>query len=200
MKNIAFYWGNIPEPLLGGIDRVTCVWAQAFARNNYNVFLIYSGGEERDLPAMFIKKFKWVSPNKNFKDLEAFINENNIELCINQRAYDFNIIQQLKQATLANSCKIYSVFHSKPGFEFYCKPGFSGFKKKLWCILNRKKIVAHYNELVKYSDKIVVLSKSYVNLFIDCYHISASDKLIAIPNPLSFDMERIDFSKKEIYC
>lgn len=197
MKNIAFYWGNIPNPLFGGIDRVTCVWAKAFTAKGYNVFLIYTGGEERALPSMFIKKFKWESPERDYESLRSFFVANNIELCINQRAYDHNIIKQLKKATLLNNCRIISVLHNKPGFEFYCRPGVWGLKKQLWCLVNKKNIYRHYNELVQYSDKVVVLSESYIKLFIDIYKISEHSKLISIPNPLSFDIEQIDYLEKK---
>lgn len=44
MKNIAFYWGNIPYAQFGGIDRVTIVLAEVFQKMGMNIYCIYSGG------------------------------------------------------------------------------------------------------------------------------------------------------------
>lgn len=44
IQNIAFYWGNIPVPTFGGIDRVTLVLAKALKEKGFKVFCIYSGG------------------------------------------------------------------------------------------------------------------------------------------------------------
>lgn len=44
MKNIAFYWGNIPYAQFRGIDRVTIVLAEVFQKMGMNIYCIYSGG------------------------------------------------------------------------------------------------------------------------------------------------------------
>lgn len=197
MKSIAFYWGNIPNPLFGGIDRVTCVWAMAFAKKQYKVFLIYTGGEERPLPSCFIDKFKWEDPTHEYFSLKEFLYENKIKIIINQRSYDKNIITQVYYAAIENKCKVFSVFHSMPGFEFYYKKGMSGLKKKIWIKFNSPVICRHYQELVKYSDKVIVLSSLYINLFIKKYKISNPRNIISIPNPLTISPDESEKLEKE---
>lgn len=72
MKNIVFYWGNIPEPQFGGIDRVTCIWANLFKKKGYSVYIVYSGGEERPIPSCFVGKFKWKNPELCYNELKCF--------------------------------------------------------------------------------------------------------------------------------
>lgn len=86
-----------------------------------------------------------------------------------------------------------------PGFEFYKKLGFRDLKKILWNTLNRKKICRHYQDVITYSDKIILLSPSYISLFMKVYGINQSlkNKLISIPNPCSFDIETLAPEQKE---
>lgn len=197
MRNIAFYWGNIPNPLLGGIDRVTCVWAEAFAKSNYNVYCIYTGGNERPLPSCFISKFKWENPTHEYSSLRKFLYEHQIKIFINQRSYDRNIIRHIYQATKENNCKVFSVLHNIPGFEFYSRKGLQGLKKKIWIFFNTSSICNHYQELVTFSDKVVVLSPSYIDLFMKKYKIQNTQKIIGIPNPLTILNYESDLLQKE---
>lgn len=96
---IAFYWGNIPEPTLGGIDRVTIAWSSVFMKYGYNVYLIYSGGEKRELPQCFVDSYFW-HPSVD-KGLESYLKKQNIQICINQRSYDRGIIRLLHSATVS---------------------------------------------------------------------------------------------------
>lgn len=192
---IAFYWGNIPEPTLGGIDRVTIAWASVFMKHGYNVYLIYSGGEKRELPLCFVDSYFW-HPSVD-KGLESYLKKHNIQICINQRTYDRGIIRVLHTATVNAGCKLYSVFHKTPGSDFYCRRGLIGIRKRVWNILNKKRICDHYKEIVDFSDKVVLLSKFYITLFKKEYNIQETDKLSAIPNPLMFSSETIDRGNKE---
>lgn len=116
-KGIAFLWGNIPNNLLGGIDRVSNLLASEFYNQGFNCHIIYSGGEENNNPN-FISKFKIDLSEKGILALSNYLKVQNVKYIINQRTYDKGYIQILTKAA-QGKIPIFSVYHSFPGYEFY---------------------------------------------------------------------------------
>lgn len=189
--NIAFYWGNIPDPLLGGIDRVTVVLAEELKKRGYHVYCIYSGGKERPLLPCFIDKFKYENPRSQYQTLEKFLVQKNIRVVINQRFEDRGIIKNLSLAAKSNEIKLFTVFHSAPGFQLLCQKSIRGLLK--WCYIKfslKKVLSQHFNEVVQYSDNLVLLSESFKDQFINAYDIrhEYSKKCVAIANPCTYQI------------
>lgn len=190
MKNIAFYWGNIPYAQFGGIDRVTIVLAEVFQKMGMNIYCIYSGGVERPLPFCFREKFKWENPEAGYEKLENFLVEQQIEVVINQRYQDSSLISNLHRATAYHGIRLFTVIHCMPGFEFLTVH--TGVKKWIRQIYNFKLkplLIRHYNELVSNSDKVILLTKDFESQFLKTYKIvpSNSDKLTVVPNPCTLE-------------
>lgn len=200
IQNIAFYWGNIPVPTFGGIDRVTLVLAKALKEKGFKVFCIYSGGSKNKLSECFVDKFKYEKPEVQYKTLEAYLLANDIQLVINQRYQDAAIVRNLHLATKPHGIKLYTVFHSSPGFQFIITE--DGVKRILRKVYNemvlKRRMSVHYNEIANFSDKVIFLSKPYVRLFQKEYAIKGIDvhKFAVIPNPCTIDSGNIAEKEK----
>ena len=185
-RNIAFYWGNIPYPLFGGIDRVTIVLAEEFAKRGMHIYCIYSGGRENPLPKCFSGIFKYERPKEQYTTLERYLLENHIEIVINQRFQDFSLIKNLHSATYPHGIKLYTVIHSSPGFEFItAHKGIKQVGRRLYNLVLRRRYIRHHNELVTYSKHVILLSHSFVPQYKQIYRIPSVQypKITAIPNP-----------------
>lgn len=200
IQNIAFYWGNIPVPTFGGIDRVTLVLAKALKEKGFKVFCIYSGGGKNTLSKCFVDKFKYENPEGQYKTLESYLLRNQIDIVINQRYQDASIVKNLSLATKSHGIKLYTVFHSSPGFQFIIKEhGVRCILRKVYNeIFLKRRMSIHYNEIANYSDKIVFLSKPYVQLFQKVYAIKKTDakKFAVIPNPCTINSGNIAEKEK----
>ena len=188
MSNIAIYWGKIPEDTFGGIDRVCNLLAKGFTDAGHKVFLIYSGGNDNIENNLYLSKYKYIRPERGGGPestvlLKKFFNDNAISIIINQRAFDFNIIKSLRRA--AGDIPIISCFHSSPGFEYFSSNLAKRIIKKL---RSSNEVNKHYNELLQHSNSVVLLASSFIETFKKIYSIkqNISEKLLSIPNPLSF--------------
>lgn len=202
--NILFLTENIIIPTIGGIERVSHSLAQGLKNRGYNIFSAYIKDINYDVfinEDLFIKNFCW---DTNEISLRDFICDNKIDVIISQRQLG---LEKIIREAIDNSklnCRLFSVLHCRPGYEItdkdfitFCYATSKGIRKVKQAIklgiyplykrylqyTCRKKMEIAWNN----SDKIILLSDRFKDLFYRVYNIKKDDnKLTAINNPNSF--------------
>lgn len=208
--NILFVNNSEINPLNSGIQRITYVLAQAFTARGHNC---YGANFEKHTPSskeLFINTLKLDYSNKSSLKLATFIQKYNIRRVIVQECMPLIKLKVVSQATSSIAfCKLYYCYHNAPGKEFV-RPSLSaelyrllhqsGEKKSLfktavallpsifYRTVIRYRVRKDYSYIYKCSDKIVLLSPSYIPIFQHLSGISNIDlsRFIGIGNSLPF--------------
>lgn len=211
--NIAFLSFDGNENILGGVQRVTYTLVYGFRKKGIKSYLIYDRTFEQ--PACFFEdKFLYKGTDDNNR-LECFLKEYNISVIINN-----GVVQSVKTGSEIRDvlnkcgCKMVSIIHSKPDlikvvpsveslkYDFkYAKSKvvklLSLFKLATFPIYKKysdRKFISWRRSVYENSDRIVVLSKFYIDCF--CRMIGVqSTKVISISNPHTFE----EFCTEEQY-
>ena len=198
--NILFI-GSSLDVSNGGVDRVTYILSCFFQKNGLRCYYVFlpkaidkvEGGKGLSIPYNMDSKF-W----KN--DLERFVKVNKIEIIINQAQWSPFLIGEFDTLKKTYNCKIISCFHVSPDANDYFRTFKGTLLNSVYKFLHGYDRSAYYcREAVKYSDVFVLLSKSFIPSFIKRFKVEKyKEKLIAIPNPLSFqDNYSYEFCKKK---
>lgn len=222
--NIAFYTQQVITPYTGGIGRVTSILTNLFRKYfGWKVYSIYAESVPDSFDKTPVDGFiqrrlhdRW-SLRKGIKDntqeVALFLKQNQIDIVVIQTSMD--VAKRLRLATnkIGYNVKIITCLHFAPGKDIFLTElkdikKCQGFTKKSLKIFLKAILSPIYNPQIirltkycyrnayTYSDRVCLLSETYKNAFCQFAGISNKDnKLIAIPNPLSFST---DFPKKEL--
>jgi glycosyltransferase involved in cell wall biosynthesis len=138
--------------------------------------------------------------------LQAFLKANNINFIIELGIAQIDIYE-LRSAADSCNCKIISMVHAKPDF-IHAYPSTTSLlwelkkkediKTKLFLILkilffpiykkkSNQKYIIWRKGLYQISDKVVVLSKFYIDNYVRLLTLHSQHKVTSIPNPLRFN-------------
>lgn len=206
--NIAFYTYYECCPSLGGTERTTSLVANSLKNiYKYNVYSIYQ--KKVDLKKYeFIDEFQFNKSTNSKSELAKFIKDNNISVVINQAGFGFGklLYNLIKEENLP--CKQIFALHSPPGGYEEARIRFQE-RIKIWksnkFSVEAIKIILYplyyaymhnharkqYRIIENISDKIVLLSDNFKSSWSIYAHgkiiQECIDKLVVIPNALSFD-------------
>lgn len=205
--NILFYISCTPNPLNGGIERVSNILAEEFIKHGHNCYCIYYMEVEKGYQSPFFKSQDFIPLDSDTikEDIEYVIMENNIDVVLNQLAYIPQICSVFNNLKGKYNYKLFTVHHNNPFLSNarLKSEGVNSLKsliKKCISLLYPMLLINRFrqkylNELrnhLQFCDYYVCLSKSYVSN-IRQYNISSS-KLISIYNPLTYpDWYNIDY-------
>lgn len=219
--NILFFYNSSLDPLTGGIGRVSTVLAKYFDSAKNNTFFlsrICTTEQNNKRQEYLIDQEKYFT-EKNCEFLESYLLENEIDIIINQcgmsnvasefifqaAKFDIPIISVIHN-TLIGSIKNFSSAYydrfSKYNLQFLLKYANNKYIKAIILYLYKLKYKNHYQELVKKSDRVVLLSNNFVPELEFFVGNEYREKITSISNPLSFDVDssliNISNKKKEI--
>lgn len=217
---------NVQEfnPEIGGIERVSVSLAEGLISRGIEVLFVacrkspYS--KEYELPARQI--FLPDSTDYSERNVEAFckiVNEEKIDILLNQNSHSELYNKTCKETKLRTSVKLISVLHFAPNMRILSNrnlfnPQYFGPTRNLEFIareLSTKFPLQYFTmkqqrRLMRFlyddSDKIVLLSEKYIELYKKVANIRQTDKLTAINNMLSFPYEKDNTCKKKqiLFC
>jgi glycosyltransferase involved in cell wall biosynthesis len=225
---ILFLIGRYPS--YGGTEKVTTVLANEFHRQGYSVHI---ASFEQPLPELISELHKDihfyplslpVKSEANLQRLRGIIVEQHIDVIINQWCLPFYVTQLCNKARRGTNCKLISVHHNQPNFNARIEK----FKMLIDCNKNpikrtflklglttvQKATSMSVRYVYKHSDRYVLLSNSFINLFKELTGIKNADKLEVITNPITIDIDnniesdkvkeiiyvgRIDYNQKKVY-
>ena len=208
--NIVFLIGVYPN--YGGTEKITTVLANRFAADGNRVWIASFEQPRPELAADLNETVQLVSLNYPVKSkaneatLRKLVQDEKIDVIINQWCLPYFVTQLCNRARRDTSCKLISVLHGVPDrskkvivAEDSVKAA-SGLKKvvaefKLWAV--NKVIQGSLRYVYKNSDKYVLLSPSFKASFEKYASMRCTDdKLLAIGNPVTIDIEPCTFECK----
>lgn len=224
--NILFVNNSEINPLNSGIQRITAILARGFTARGINCYGAYFENSKACEEILFIEKIKLDFTEESVRQLSRFIQKNQIERIIVQECWPLKKLALVRRALLhAPGCQLFYCYHNKPGkefvrpllpvefYRFITAPDKITSLKKLFIALLpgfiynylvRKEVRRNYAFIAQTADKIVLLSESYIPVFLKLSGLPATDnsKFIAIGNCLSFQedlpLTSISAKQKEI--
>lgn len=207
-KNILIILENYPA--YGGVERVTTLLANYLCEQGYSISIAatnhHSNEDLLDLLNTNVRCFHLPYKQKtnskiNREYLDKFIFDNGISMIINQGlSYQLTLLSLSVAKT--NSCKYISVLHNSPdAFIIASSASRSassglmtrGLKQsakfifwKYYITYVKLKIRRFYKKIYNESDKVVLLSSAFAESFANIANITSFDKIVSIPNPLTF--------------
>ena len=234
--NILFLYGGVILPQRGGVERVTAVLADEFTRRGNGVFYlslpVFTTDCESDLSRQSYLPNSVFGSQENIRFFKDFLERKKIDIVINQggngqacsrlayvaKEVGVSIIS-VCHCGLIDSAKNYRAIHEmqwkRRKFGWLLPLTDSSLVKKLFLALYKKKYQAHYQELCRKSDKVVLLSESFKAEMAFYFDGKCPENVVVIPNPCSFPppekpismvdkqkellfVGRIDFSPKRV--
>ncbi|GHT33583.1 glycosyl transferase [Bacteroidia bacterium] len=219
--HILFLYSSLIDPNKGGVQRVTFVLANYFKCYNINVsFLSFdslndSVKDSHDFSYFCLPNKQSIYNKENREYLELLIKEQHIDIVINQGAINPEI-SKLSYIAKKLNVKLISVIHNSifskidnaeitynyrfknRGLSFVIPLLKLASTKFLLKKIYLKKYKNHYLKLYNENDRVILLSSQYFNEYHSFFEKKSNfDKLIAIPNPLSFTVTDSNNNKKK---
>ncbi|WP_274475257.1 glycosyltransferase [Mangrovimonas aestuarii] len=216
MTNILFIASFPIEPKKGGVQRVTHILTEEFLKRGAKVFYLSLGKMDADFK---FNTEQFVLPNtnqlwsgENISFSKNLIKEKKIEVIINQTGVykaKMNFVYEIKPKgvrliTVHHNCLIglNKNYRNIRLGNTNTKSIFNAIDFRLvWEVLkflNKKKQAKLLKNAIDKSDKLALLSESYIKELE--YYLTYFDesKIVAMPNPASFETnENISFDEKE---
>lgn len=204
--NICFLVSNI-NPSIGGTERVTQSIAYNLQSLGYKSYFIFTNIDNPSIERTFKMRCDTsASIDVSIQAIIEFLKKNHIKvLIVVNRIFQSHKWQRIfEKVKLKYSVKIIISLHAAPDNwvnknkyglvlpRVYLK---EWIKKQIFRLYNPhvNKVVGSYN----IADKYLLLSPSYIKMFVKTYHIKDNGKkLIAIPNPCPFK-DKVQETRKE---
>ena len=206
--NILFITNKNVNPVIGGIERITYVLAEGFARlHGHRCFSAFT--QRLDDSKTPFEEELLLEAGRVTEMLRDFIKKNDIKVVIAQGsdAAVNAIVGQIHDAVHSvPGCKMLFVFHNMPGFE-YTKMSmdvllyrifhgqdvaynlkyliFQTFQPLLRPILEHQ-MHGKYRPAYEAADRMVTLTEDFIPDYAHCAGVSVEDKFCAISNALTF--------------
>ena len=202
--NILFCNTSDVSEIKGGTERITARVSKVLTDKGHQCFLAYKTEIDADLPLTpFVGRV-----NVNKASLEDFILKYHINVVIIQKmTRDVKVFSNIRKQHHLD-LKIISVLHFNPGYELkdmsmskalrILRKESKGLKNY---VKNTVRVMTYpfyrmlyplrdknlYREVYQYSDRVVLLSSSFVDEYADYCGLKDRDKFAVIPNALSYD-------------
>lgn len=212
--NILFYIPSTPNPLNGGVERVSSILAGEFIKHGHKCFCIYFLNVEPSYisPLYSDQQFIPLDSETISAEVEDFISRNKIDVVMNQLASVSLVCNILNKLKFKYKYKLIDCHHSNP---FLSVPrlknlsnmkfgSFKGIIRKIIAYIKPEILINRYSktylqevrEYLQYCEYYVLLAKAYKTKIEESIN---SNKLLSIYNPLTYttfyDMK--DYSSKE---
>lgn len=206
--NILFYLYQECSPFIGGIERVTDILTKEFAQKyNHKLYSVYRLPLEGDNKTEFTQSFYVKSPTPQI--ISEIITDCRIDVIIIQEEHKFSSIIREGVSLSGRECKVIFAFHNTPlvgaiaSVKF--KKIFKSFKEEhrindlikliiypVFRFISIESIRHEYSDSLKSSDYNVLLAKCFIDKWYYAARIPVNKrdeyaKVIAMPNPVSFD-------------
>ena len=217
---ILFIHDHEVNPFKGGMQRVTYLLAEEFARRGHKPLFLSLRDDPQEFSGkgtfpQFTLSIDKLGTEKLKEEIEKFIKDHEIELVVLQHP-------ELRYRAALKELKKYAttvfVFHNQPfallGKERKIKKitptDSQNLKGKLLRLLGifspgifrklyLRRIGGQYRDIVDSADRLILLSDLYIPRVVDNTPGINKDKITAINNPITFalDESNVDFDKKE---
>ncbi len=209
--NLLFFQNSI-LPDAGGVPRVTDIISRELTGRGYSCYYIFYEKDNPDYSVDSKLKVSLQQPYRAFEDqILQFVTVNNINIFICQNAYAGYFIRVYgKIRSLYPALRFFCFLHASPdywqqtsrqainftGTKFLMEKGKKWLKQIIYPFYNP--YVRQTAALYKLCDKFVLLSDSFKPAFTRLYITNRlNNKLVTIPNPLTFDHQEVAILQKK---
>lgn len=220
--NVLFITNKNVNPVIGGIERITFVLAEAFSKlHGHRCFSAFT--QRLDDSKTPFEKELLLAAGRETEMLHTFIEKNNISVVIAQGADAAvnAIVGQIHDAVHAvPDCKMLFVFHNMPGFEYTRMSmdvllyrilhgqdvtynlKYLAFQslQPLLRPLQKKQMHRKYRPAYDAADRLVLLTDGFIPDYARCAGVRVDNKFCAISNALTFSdrfpMDQYDSEKR----
>jgi glycosyltransferase involved in cell wall biosynthesis len=219
MRNILFVIGTYPS--YGGTEKVTTVLANAFVNRGHSVSIVSFEQpnpelqeEELDSSVQLFTLSYPLGKKSNASSLEEIIINRDIDVIINQWCLPYYVTSLINRARKKKKCILISTLHGVPDQNkrllkmLHYKNNSNNIILKLFYRTLHTSMLYLTGLSLKYvymqGDLYVVLSKSFIDIFLKLSKIKSDNKIISIANPitikapLNFDKNYHDSKENEI--
>ena len=194
--NILFITSYYPEPLIGGIERVTNLLSRYLSNKGYCIYCLFFNESQYDYAYLFIEGCRM---NDLFDKvwISDYIKNHQIDIIINQSHFFYTPF--LRTAITETHCKILTCIHSSTQFRAFSLrdaiKASSGIKRiaiscmyPLYKWYSEKKLIQAHKASYQDSDKTLLLSETFIPLYEHKLGLRRNEaKLGYLHNPLSFE-------------
>lgn len=213
--NILFYFISQINPRNGGTERVADNIAHGLQERGYNVYYMsrIAVPGEYDIPCFFLPDADGTT-ERNINFINSFCRENAIDIIINEAGNTDDVylfsnehIKGVKIVTELHFCPMQSLRYyyrsqNLPIKLHTPKECIINLLKWAKAPFNRKMhyrcFCANYQYMYEHSDKVVVLSPSYIQEFAKMARVENASKIISIYNPNTFTITNCSCQKEKI--
>lgn len=212
-KNILFFVNSISPLLGGGLPRVTEIVSAKLTSDGFKCFFVFYEEDNASYPSATKLKIDFSSSYQECEhQLLQFINANDIHVFVAQQIYEDYYLRFYRRIRAAHpNATLLFFLHASP--TFWAPNCYLNLRRITWFNLFqlsrnllKKFLFVAYNpyigkikEIHTLSNKVVLLSESYIHLFKTTYSLADTSKLLYIPNPLTFDeKDSLPAEKKKI--
>lgn len=184
---------------VGGVERVTVVLANEFVRRGHRVAVSAYRFDDRRLlgdlhPDVEIVCLDGGFSGETAKRLREVLERRSVSVVLNQWCADFRHARFLRRAMAGLHCRLVSVHHNRPDANKRIMDARHPLVRWLW----RRLTASSLRRVYRASDRYVVLSPGFIDLFSSFTGLRSCDKLVAIPNPATVVPRRdVAFADKE---
>lgn len=175
---------------VGGVERVTVVLANEFAKRGHAVCICAFDFQDKTLlndcdGRIRIEELGGCSfGRENRERMRGIIRGNKIDVVINQWCVPFAVTRFLRRAMKGTSAKLFAVHHNLPTTNKRIQDASNPILKFIWQVITAINLRLVY----EFSDRYVLLSESFVPLFKRFTGLLRGKKLIVITNPLTLNV------------
>lgn len=196
--NILFYLSCTPNPLNGGIERVSSILAKEFIKHGHNCFCLYCMNIEPEYKSPLYVDQQYIPYNSESMswEIDDFISRNKIDVVMNQLAYERPICEVLNSLKSKYNYKLFINHHNNPfpsvarlrtqrcrSYRDFLKKMITYIKPEIFIKRISRAYINEVKEYLNYCDSYVLLAQSYKSQ-IEKY--IRSNKMKAIYNPLTY--------------
>lgn len=210
-KNILFLMGTYPS--YGGVEIVSTTLANQFIEGGHHVTIASYRQPLKDAAQLNLSErcdLLYLSypvlSLKNIKQLREYILTHQIEVLINQWVVPYYATLVWKLAVRGTNCKVYSVHHNPPDTNMRIQALKARIESGKSYLKGVYALVREVSRLslafcIRYSNKFVLLSPSFIPIAQKFSRVKGSDKYLSIPNPISISAsdEEVPKEKEIIY-
>ena len=217
--NILYIYSSNINPTRGGVQKVTRVLCDAFHKEGHTCYYLSAHSSNEDIEHQYVLPSSNTFDPDNIAFIQSFIKEKSIDIVVNQDGLN-KVMTRLVHKSCYGRVKIFTVAHNSliaPCANFttvryplfkklhlsWLLPLFNlGIVKAIMNILYRIKYKQHYQDIMKYSNKFILLSNAYKKELEFFLSDHPEDKVCAIFNPCTAerdDNEQIEKKKVVLY-
>jgi glycosyltransferase involved in cell wall biosynthesis len=209
LMNIAFFINKFPN--IGGVESVTVSLSNFFQRKGHKVIIISFEQEDDSILNELDKNVRLyylshpVVSVKNLIEVRKIFIENETDVILNQWCLPFFTSAFCRLAGLGIRCSVVSIHHNAPNENHKLRSFIDKLNasqsvfSKIWytCLKHFWKYTTIFSLRITYllSAKYIVLSESFIPLFLSFTGVSNKGKIEAISNPLTIPIEAINLKE-----